>query len=404
MTMRKKHVRRIVFACLMVGVLGGAAALIIYGMTTRGTAYDLAIAAELESRLRCKATVAGARATGLSSAAADAVELEWNTGEGRIGFHIEGIQAIKQRSLWVIKASKGSFKIDSSDLQQTLAKWNQRLIQPSLNGTDCFLSCAEFTVALKSDLATMETAGTLLANPPSVNFASPDAGKNSGEKGVTLSVWGHPSLPEGVLVSARIRLFNWPLDSLLPSSLGKVRAKEGKANGDMTYDWNRKEVRESGHDGPLPCGIASKCEDMDMAEWTEWVPGGPLRGKASVEIESTWRDKPSENGLRISISAANGEISRETLKWLEGLPMGLRAMPATPGESGRLAFDRLHVNCHVVAGRATFVASAQGALEIPLVTKRIFGYEVPILTAPTTPFDATPVWTVVGPAMGIEKK
>jgi len=410
MPLRKKHVRRTVLACLMAGVLGVAAALVVYGMTTRGAAYDRAIAAELESRLRCKATVTGARETGPGKAAADSVELEWRTGEGLIFFCFEDLAATRNKlSGWNhLTARRGLLVISSTDLEKCLATWNQRLVQTSLEKTDWSLDCRDFTVAVRSDLAAVDKVkGRLLFLPTCVTFFDTvsEAPVDS-DISIVLAADIDPMCPAGVLQHGRVLLKNRTLACLMPRFREKSGASESDETGGFEIEWQRKgweppEGRAKPHN---PDTIVVKADNVDIAAWTAWIPGGPVQGKASVHMGCSWHDRESPNNWGIRISAAHGEISRETLKWLEGLPAGLKAVAATPGESGKLRFDRLQVNCEVLDGRGSFRGSIEGPAGIPLVTARFFGFDVPILAASPKPFDAAAVWAVVGPAMGIEKK
>jgi len=131
MSLRKKHVRRAVLACLMLGVLGVAGALVVYGvtLTTRGAAYDQAIAAELESRLRCKATVLGARQTGFGRAAADSVELKWMMGDGTLTLALHDLRAERGSAGWSVQAVTGDLALAGADTRRVLEALNQRLVQ-----------------------------------------------------------------------------------------------------------------------------------------------------------------------------------------------------------------------------------------------------------------------------------
>ncbi len=94
------------------------------------------------------------------------------------------------------------------------------------------------------------------------------------------------------------------------------------------------------------------------------------------------------------LRAVGGDLSPETLQWLEGLPADLKVRPGA-ADALRVMFDRLEVRCSVQAGRGQFEGPMDLRGMVPLMTERVLAVDVPILGATGRPFDAAALWAAI---------
>jgi hypothetical protein len=399
MTLRKKHVRRIVAVLALALVLGPLGVLGAWALGLRGDAYGRAVAAELESRLHCEATVWSARPTGPLSATAEGVELAWTTSAGRITFRLEDVAAARDSAAgrWRITAGQGRLEIKSENLRETLEAWNQRLVQPAGTEAPLSIKARMFTVAVASDSLNAEEEGEFgfdkgLTTPFRAHLyrASTRGGLQPAE--IKLGVHLDPRSPAGVLQAVQATLDDVPAEKLARCLLDPATVTGPMAGrAKVEVNWTRAGWTPPGlsHEPGRRITIAAK--DLDLAEWTARLPGGPLRGSATLDLLYSVDDR-GESSWAVDLAAGPGDVDLATIRWLRALPAALGGAPLP--STGRVTFDELSVGCTVTAGRGRFedAAPPQGAV---LLLGRVFGVEVPLLTAGARPFDARAFWAAL---------
>lgn len=412
MPLRKKHIRRIVVALLAVGVLGPLVILAFYVAHLRSGAYGRALEEELASRLRCEARVAGARPTGVATAAADAVELTWTAGEGRLTLRLEDLEADRKSDGWYVAAANGEVSLSGPTPLETLSALNQRLVQ--VNGTSPLAELSVGIVNIGLDLPPrrLQVCVAAIARAKGEGYDVeflPDPFRLS-------RFWRYPPEPDVrtigcLLLSPRSR--NGVFAGLhaqvrTRGPLLLIREREEIADGSMSVTPMAR-VRELLIDWHWPQAEAQSetfrvgLDQSDMARWTKSLPGGPITGTAEVAVTYAKGCQGSAT-MEVSLTSGAGTLSDETLRWLAGLPAGMAA--AGPISAKTIAFDRLSLRCRIVGDRGQFEGPRDATGAIPLVTCRLFGVDVPILKAGARTFDAGALWAALKPALAppAEKK
>jgi hypothetical protein len=168
---------------------------------------------------------------------------------------------------------------------------------------------------------------------------------------------------------------------------------------DLRLVWARTGWNREVDLGDKQRDISISINGMELAEWTKGLPGGPVRGTASlaIHLQEDRRDLPSPT---VDLMAADGDLSAATLRWLAGLPGGL----TTPGSvaSAHLPIGRMAVHFRDTAGQGHFEDGAADATgPIPLIICRSSGTDTPLLWASRQPLDAKAFWEVLRPALGL---
>ena len=392
MPLRKKHVRRVVAALLVAGVLGPIIILAVYGLAVRGSAYGRAVAAELESHLRCKADVTNARPTGPSTAAADALELTWATEHGTLALRLDDLSAESNVYGWYVRAARGRLVLAGAGPAETLAALNQRLVQPG--GSTRLMSLAVERLELVFDAGgrrlRTEVRAAVLSNMTeyAVSLFAPDAKGPPGERAETLplaSVRFSPTSERGIFEGLKADVKCLALGGRRPGDATDVHATM-----DLAADWGRTDGRAT---APR---VRLMLRGLALAPWTRATPGGPVVGTGDFAIGYT---QPAQGAPEVDIflDSGDGRMSAATLVWLADLPAGLRSAPLAG--AGMIDFDRIALRCRASGGRGEFETS--GA---PLVSARFLGVPVPLVWSSGKPFETRDVWPAVRDALGLGAK
>lgn len=397
MTLRKKHLRRIVLAVLVVGTLVPVVCLALYGLRLRGGAYSVALRTELESRLRCQAEVTGARPTGPSTAAADAVELTWTVGaSGRLTLRLAGLTAESNAFGWDVTAAQGEFLLEGGNPADVLAALNQRLVQaehPSrlvaLRVERLGVDAALPPLRVQTDVRTVALASMTTYAVAFYDVREAEAARDAPTLDETdvrpLALLRLDSTSDkGVFDGLRLERKDVPLSTLrraLPGGDGKAGA-DARGTADLAIDWYWPETDA----GAAVVTVAAK--KMELAEWTASLPGGPFTGTADVaaRYEKRGQEPPS---LEVRLDCGGGTLGGETLNWLAGLP-GLS--PLGPAGAGTVPFDRLTVHFLASRNRGWFAGDRDDRGAIPVMTLRWLGTDLPLLRATAAPLRPDGLW------------
>jgi hypothetical protein len=402
MPLRKKHVRRIVAAAVLLVVLAPLAALALYALSLRGDLYGRGVAKELASRLRCEADIRGARPTGPSSAAADGVDLTWDTGIGQVIFRLKNVTATRTAAGWQVLADQGRLEVQTQNLRETLEVWNQRMVQPAGADTALTVRVESFTVALATDVAACEERGVFefglgVATPLRARFHGENSAAGAKPGRFSLSVHLDPRSGAGVFQVLNAHMEGVPANRLARFLLGREAPTVTAGTARIEMQWARAGWQSPGPSADLPRHITVAAKGLDLAEWTPAIPGGPVRATADFGLDFTEADR-GDDQLTVAVTAMDGAIGPETLRWLEELPMGLAAVHL-PGHQA-IAFDRLAVRCLVAGGRGRF--ETDHPMQTELISGHLMGARVPLLVAPARPFDAAALWAELAKALTAE--
>jgi hypothetical protein len=402
MTLRKKHIRRIVAASIFVVVAVPLAAMVLTALGLRGNAYGDAIAAQLAARLHCDAAIRGARPASPGEAAADSLELSWQTSSGPVTFRLDGITATLEPAGWNVKARQGGLSLKVKDLREALSALNQRLVQPGKDRSpQVTLAVEAFTVTVDSDLATLEERGRLkiergIDTPLMARFETPG---NVPEK-IKMTVHMDPHSPAGVFQVARAHLDHVPAGRFATCLLGPEHPRELAGTVKIDVTWARSGRAQPKQQESEPAReVLLSAEGLDLAQWTAALPGGPIRAKdVALALEYT-EETPGRTRTTVSLVGGDGDLGPETLRWLEGLPAGLKARPAST-DALHVMFDRLQVRCTVQSGRGQFSGSLGMDGTTPILADRAAAAsESPILGAAGGAFDASALWSAISRAL-----
>ncbi|HUU09593.1 MAG TPA: hypothetical protein VM431_03545 [Phycisphaerae bacterium] len=400
MPLRKKHVRRLVFALLVGGVLGPTIGLVVYGLHLSGGAYGRDLQTALASRLRCDATVTRARPTGPTTAAADAVRLAWTTADGQLALDLEDLSAQRNAYGWYLTAQRGRIALAGADPYATLAAINQRLVQvehPSgllaLVVKHLRLDLALDPLAVTAEVRALATARMAAFEVTFHDAAAWDAAGTVPPPPLAV-VRLAPTSERGVFGGLHLERTAVPLAALrrLIRTDDAKGGAEVRGTADLTVDWYWPDADAE------TATVSVAARDVDLAPWTRGVPGGPVTGTADLTVRYA-RPRQGPVAMALHLASPGGTIAGETIDWLDGLTPGL----AGPGKARpqTVAFGRTDVRFNLVGGRGWFEGQADGRGAIPLLTVRLLGVDVPLMWAPARPFPAQGLWGPLGEALGI---
>jgi len=178
----------------------------------------------------------------------------------------------------------------------------------------------------------------------------------------------------------------------------KPRATGESGTADVAVDWfwPGTDVRTA--------TVTLRASDLDLAAWTAAAPGGPVSGRARLEVRYT-RPARGEPRATVHLSAEHGTVRGKTLGWLAALPGPIAGWTeeARPEE---VRFDRLEARLEVRGKAARFVAPGReetsassqapgtlpGRRAVVLLAVHLLGREVPLLWAGEAPFEARAFW------------
>ena len=408
MPLRKKHVRRIVFALLVVGILGPAAMLIRYGLHVRGGAYARAVEQTLVSRLRCDATVLGCRPTGSSTAAADAVHLLWTTADGNLTLNLEDLRAESSAYGWYVTAARGNLSLAGPDPQAALAAINQRLVHVEHPSQLMAINIERLGLALDLGFLNIERdARTFALSNMAVFLVSlfdPQAPKRARRStlneadldlGLLATVRLNATSEKGVFDGLHAAMEDVPLGSIR-SMLALPAAKDAESirgTADVTVDWRWPDADAD------TAAVAVTAHDLDLSQWTQALPGGPVTGTANLDVRYA-KPRQGSPALTLHLKSDGGAISGETLAWLDGLRAGLDAA-AGADQIKTAPFDRMDTQFTLVGNRVWYAGERDAWGAIPILTVQLFGVEVPLLRAGVWPFDASGLWPALSEGLGL---
>ena len=407
MALRKKHVRRIVFVLLFLLVLVPLAFLALYGAWLGSGGMNAELERELASRLRCKAHVRGAQPTGWKTAVASHVELLWRAGPGRLAIALEDLEAEANEFGWHVRAARGAVKIAGPDPAATLEALNQRLVQAETPQDAAQASPLVSLVVERLDgdldLGLARFSGEIAAVALSdtrtfrVTFCSPlgaDAVLSSTDTllapkwMVTLLL--DPASDRGVFGGLKADAKDVPAAEIR-ELLGEPEEEASRTAGtlDVSVRWHWPE-------GEADKAAASvRGRDLELADWTRNVAGGPITGKVQVDADYA---EVGDGFARLTCNLkgdGGGLVSAEMLRWLE------ETLPPAHGYGELLrdsiGYERLAVNFRTTAEGLGCLA--EGDDSPPLLVTELFGEEVPILWATAEPFQGRPVLEKLLPAL-----
>jgi hypothetical protein len=392
MPLRKKHVRRVLTVVLMAGVLGPLAALAVWGLWLRG-GMDNALKAQLESRLRCKAKVRGAKPAGLGAATVSEIEMTWEAGAGKLIFLLHGVDAKagEEPETWNVTAASGSMDLSGPQPLETLAALNQRLVQADARQPIAAFNVEDLRLGLDTDRLIVTDRvklesyavkkGTFVVNL--TRRAGPNGAPNeSTEATVQLNA----ASPDGLFRAATVDVHGFPARQIV---LKRGDARNDRSERAGVLDPVRLTWPAPGKGKRPPCQFDFTAQGLALADWTEGLRGGPVSGTADVAV--AWKresDKPA--ALDVSVTARDGRLEADALQALTTFPGGI--FGAGKLLKGPVAYGRAAWVVRVTGNEARFMGDADLWGRIPLLEVRVFGYAVPVLWASSVPFDASATW------------
>mgnify|MGYP006296004661 CR=1 FL=1 len=404
MPVRKKHVRWVLFALAMAGGLGVPVGLVVYAVHLGSGAYGRALETALASHLRCDAAVRGARPTGLGTAAADAVHLEWTAAGGRLALDLEGVEAIRNPDgvSWTVEAAEGRLTLAGDDPAATLSAINQRLVQIDaalpvnylyVQRLDLALNLDPLRIKAETRLALFpdgEGLGALLLDPDRMDRPSRETDLKALRPLARLRL--APTDGGGVFAGLHADLKDLPAGAIRRAlRLGKPSAESG-GTAQVTVHWHWPEA------DAVAATVSATVRGLDLAAWTASAPGGPIEGTADLAV----RYRRSGSGpaqVAVRLEARQGaSVTGETLAWLDRLGWPAGVPGAAP--DGRVPLARLEFGLLVTDGRGQVVGGPDRWGGLPLATVRLLAYDVPVLRAEARPFDAAGLWASVRKALG----
>jgi hypothetical protein len=392
MPLRKKHVRRVLTVVLMAGVLGPLAALAVWGLWLRG-GMDGALKAQLESRLRCKAKVRGAKPAGLGAATVSEIEMTWEAGAGKLIFLLHGVDAKagEEPETWNVTAASGSMDLSGPQPLETLAALNQRLVQADARQPIAAFSVEDLRLGLDTDRLIVTDRvklesyavkkGTFVVNL--TRRAGPNGAPNeSTEATVQLNA----ASPDGLFRAATVDVHGFPARQIV---LKRGDARNDRSERAGVLDPVRLTWPAPGKGKRPPCQFDFTAQGLALADWTEGLRGGPVSGTADVAV--AWKresDKPA--ALDVSVTARDGQLEADALQALTTFPGGI--FGAGKLLKGPVAYGRAAWVVRVTGNEARFTGDADLWGRLPLLEVRVFGYAVPVLWASSVPFDVSAAW------------
>jgi len=407
MALRKKHVRRIVFVLLFLMVLGPLAFLVLYRAWLGSGGMNAELERELASRLRCKAHVSGARPTGLKTAVAREVELLWRSGPGNLAIVLEDLEAEANEFGWYVRAARGSVTLAGPDPAATLAALNQRLVQAETPQDAAqaspLVSLVVERLDADLDLGLARLSGEVATDARSdtkvfrVNFSPPPTSAAARwtthyllAPKWTVAVLLDPASDRGVFGGLKVDAKDVPAAEIR-ELLGEPKEEASRTAGtfDVSVRWHWPEGEAD------KATVAVRGRDLELADWTRNVPGGPITGKVPVDADYTKTGAgPGQFQCTVK-SDGGGLVTAETLRWLE------ETLPSVHGYgellTDSIGYERLAVNFRTTAEGLGCLA--EGDDSPPLLVTDLFGEEVPILWATAEPFQGRGVLEKLLPAL-----
>jgi hypothetical protein len=399
MPLRKKHVRRVLTILLMIGVLGPLAALAVWGLWLRG-GMESALAAQIESRLRCKAKVRGAKPAGLGAATVSEIEMTWEAGAGKLVLLLRGIDAKagEEPETWTVAAASGSLSLSGPQPLETLEALNQRLVQADARQPIAALNVEDLALSLDTDRLTVTDRvklesyavkkGTFIVNL--TRRAGPGGAPNeSTEATVQLNA----ASSDGLFRAATVDVHGFPARQIMLK--GDARSDRAGILDPVRLTWPAP-----GKGKRPPCQFDFTAQGVSLADWTGGLRGGPVSGTAEIAV--AWKRESNKPAvLDLGVLARDGRLEADALQALTALPGGI--FGAGKLLKGPVTYDRAAWTMRVTGNEAQFMGDADLWGRIPLVETRVFGFAVPILWASSAPFDASAAWPrfeegLVGPA------
>jgi len=402
MPLRKKHVRRIVFVLLFLLVLGPLAILAIYGAWLGSGGMNAELERELASRLRCKASVSGARPTGISTATAESVRLEWTAGGGHLALELADLLATRNPDgiSWTVSATEGRLALEGSDAAATLSAINQRLVQldAGLPVTHLYVQRLDLALALgplavdgEARLALFPRGDVLEAHfldPTAMDRPSLSLEADAIRPLATMRL--DPASDRGVFGGMKADAKDVPAAEIR-QLLGEPEEEASRTAGtfDVSVRWHWPEGEAD------KVTVAVRGRDLELADWTRNVSGGPITGKVQADADYTKTGAgPGQFQCTVK-SDGGGLVSAETLRWLE------ETLPSAHGYgwllTNSIGYERLAVNFRTTAEGLGCLA--EGDDSPPLLVTELFGEEVPILWATAEPFQGRGVLEKLLPAL-----
>jgi len=293
MALRKKHVRRIVFVLLFLLVLGPLAGLVFYGLWLRSGGLDGEVEAILEARLRCRAKVDGVRPKGLSGTIARQVALTWNVGEGRLRLTLENLEAQRNDKghTWNVSAERGTLELQGPNPTELLTALNHRLVQTDDAFDRIVLDVRNLDLSLDLAAVRISAEGRLVVQPKEMDgtwyvvFDDPrwrPAAVQTPERQrpePTLWLLLTPTYSRGVFGGLKAYAAGVPT-AQFASLFACHPPMPPEASGTWTavtfINWSALSDERQVH---------IKGKDLELADWTADVPGGPVTGRAALEVE-----------------------------------------------------------------------------------------------------------------------
>ena len=260
-----------------------------------------------------------------------------------------------------------------------------------------------FSVSVASDLLRAVETGELEIKRGSVTPFRVSLNRSPGPAGsgigrIRAGLHLDPGSSAGVFQKVSATVDGVPARYVSRFLVGPSGPAPAGGTADLHLVWARMGWNRDVDLGEQQRDISISIKGAELAEWTEGMPGGPVHGTASLAIhfQEDRRDLPSPT---VDLTAADGDIAAESLRWLAGLPGGL----TTPGSvaSAHLPIGRLAVHFRSTAGQGHFEGGAADATgSIPLIICRSSGTDTPLLGALRQPFDAKAFWEALRPALG----
>jgi hypothetical protein len=310
------------------------------------------------------------------------------------------IKAEANRYGWYPRAARGQLTLDGPAPLETLAALNERLVQPEGATRLVSLVVERLNVRLNASgrVLRTEVCASALSNMTAYTVTAyrPDA-----FKGPSTELQASPLVSLRLNPASERGLFEYLKADIKGLPLGrpaKSEAREPAADfvtGTLDLDAECSTTASPA----TPAKVRAVFHDLDLAAWTKSTPGGPLTGTGTLTLAYQRRARGSEE-LRVDLESDGGRMTPAFLEWTETLPASLRA--GKPAGSAPLEFDQLAVRCRIVGNRGWFEGPTDPAGGVPLATSRLLGIDLPLLMAPSHPFDAREVWPPLAKALGLE--
>ncbi|MCX5649053.1 MAG: hypothetical protein NTX40_08170, partial [Planctomycetota bacterium] len=228
-----------------------------------------------------------------STAVASHIELLWRAGPGHLAVVLEDLEAEANEFGWYVRAARGTVKIAGSDPEATLAAINQRLVQAETASPLVSLVVERLDADLDLGPArlTGEVAAVALSDtrifrvtifPP----LSAEAVRSSTDTLLapkwTVAMFLDPASDRGVFGGLKVDAKDVPAAEIR-QLLGEPKEEASRTAGtfDVSVRWHWPEGEAD------KATVAVRGRDLELADWTRDVPGGPITGKVPVDADYT---------------------------------------------------------------------------------------------------------------------